>query len=1795
MTKRTISVILILLMLLPTVILAGSVLFALNSPFADFDRAWENSLSDSLSSEDFGDSGGNALPDGDRYIVKFKADATLAQIENALTKCEYRLLSESKNRLFALIPDEGFFENNKNIIEYSECDLVRETLATTNDPAPVPSHRSNGINSAWDVVTAKSDVIVAVLDTGVDRTHEDLLDAKILNGYDAVARKAGVNGDAIGHGTGVIGLIAATANNGKGIAGVAYGTTILPIRVSSSGSMIYSSDLIAGIRFAADAGAKIINMSVGGYSSSVAEQEAINYAISKGCILIAAAGNDGVRPYGTQKSYPASYDGVISVASCDENGEVSGFSQKNDAVDVAAVGENLPLLFVENGRSVYKYDSGTSFSCAIVSGIAALAVSHNGNSARFGNDEFLALISDTLGKDKNESLGHGMIDARSIIDKTLLPIITGVTDRTTYSSSVTIGFNRGSATLDGEPISDQTTVFSYGVHTLRVTDGDFEREIAFALNYNPLSFEFKEFSDFSCFEFSRGSGFLDGFPYQSGEKITSSGKHVFVLTDGDEKLTETVYIGYKLPEVFGVSDGESYDRPVYITILGNGKATLDGKEIDGAFTVASSGSHTLSIQSKNGAAKQTISFNIDFAQGDFKEFDLADARAAVDSENGYLCLYSESLVGVRIYDMNAPEKYLHFLNVGEVYSHQFTETELLLFGENGVTVLDRATAKDGMISVGDNFYDETIDIYCFADGEIYGFGSRSFYKLNRERNEHELITELGFEVSNAIYSDGKILLTPNDGESVLQILTLDGNELSEIDIGVPVLGAPTRFENNYISVGNRLFSAGTHELLLEFNSNSAVLIENDRIYTEKYIIDIKSGKELARLPFEVASITKDDGFNLLFGFDSIFAKIDATAEGFKAFGAAEISNHIVGEHERINPYRESTSYLMGKSVISVAASQSTTYLLFADSNALYPFETKTRDEKASVSLKYVPHKVTASDGFVAVSFKNAPYIYLASEDDLQNGRYIDFVSPGGEMFILNNRIYAVSNGSLKYCALDGVTVFTTQIKAAIAKTDGKSIFALNGNTLSVYGLNHTVTRQIAVNGQSLYVGNGVTVGKTLYLGNALNERINLGASALAMKGNTLVTESGVFSVSEKKYVGDIGVDAELATISEGNSLISFGDGMMSVCFYENGDEVVTLPTVEGVESGKIYVGSTTIGFSHGIGYLDGQKIESDASVSTAGEHIFAISLPCGNLVSYKFIIEAQVSGISFLSPMRVLSVGESVTLRIKYSPDGASSLPVTFKCESDGLTIDENGVVTANRVGRYTVTATVSADYGSFNASCFVTVRDDLIIFPEESGITVDRDREFVLGIAPNTKASQIKQYFGNGKTVRITDTDGKSVNGIVATGHKISLIINSEQTDILTAVVTGDTDGDGLITAYDLFTQEKILRGATLASHFHAAADMNKNGVLADNDRSILRSALLGIGGVSLGTPQENLFGSCSAQMLSHVEEGEIIDIALYVSGSKYARAVNGLIGYSGLEYVSAESLGWDIGVNAHDGKINFYGFGSDGSSCGKAYWLLINFKFRVTAKEGEEISIFADNLTFSFPDGSKNVRFTEKRVTVSGEHFGDFDIKISNAYSFKFDPSQFEYDIVIPYNSAMPDIEITHGEGLTHTISDLVIDTSGSGTVIIRLDDEDGTSRFYHINVKRDREPEFDTNCHLGALEVEGFKLNPHFSPEITDYSITVPFGTEKINIYCVAQNETAQVFIGDTTLYDSENEITVTVVAPDGEKLVYTINVTVLPEGEIPSDDDDSNNKLATICVVAFMLFAVSAIPFSFKKVK
>ncbi len=216
--------------------------------------------------------------------------------------------------------------------------------------------------TAWDQMGELSAITVAVIDTGVCMSHEDMVERVLDNGYDFVDNDDDPE-DEMGHGCSVAGIIAANIDNGIGIAGFAPNSSILPVRVlgkNGSGSM---ADVAAGIVYAADNGADIINLSLGSMVGAQVTEDAVNHAVGKGVTVIASAGNSG----GALPGFPARYENVVAVGAIDPNGSRSSFSNKGG--DIWAPGRDVHTIFLDNG---YKALNGTSFSAPYVSAMAAV-------------------------------------------------------------------------------------------------------------------------------------------------------------------------------------------------------------------------------------------------------------------------------------------------------------------------------------------------------------------------------------------------------------------------------------------------------------------------------------------------------------------------------------------------------------------------------------------------------------------------------------------------------------------------------------------------------------------------------------------------------------------------------------------------------------------------------------------------------------------------------------------------------------------------------------------------------------------------------------------------------------------------------------------------------------------------------------------------------------------------------------------------------------------------------------------------------------------------------------------------------------------------------------------------------------------------------------------------------------------------------------------------------------------------------------------------------------------------------
>lgn len=253
----------------------------------------------------------------------------------------------------------------------------------------------------WDYTTGSPAVIIAVLDTGVDLTHPELA-SKLISGYDFVQKDA-IPQDEHGHGTHVAGIAAAVTNNGAGIAGIAWGSEIMPLRVlDAQGNGSYANAAEA-IRYAADHGARIINMSIGGSKYSEVLESAVIYAAEMGVILVAATGNSGA----STVLFPAAFAPVVAVGATDSANEKANFSNSGGAIDVVAPGVSI---FSTYPGGQYRFSSGTSMATPMVAGFAALLASLPGMDTSMEIIEVMKTTALDLGpKGFDASYGWGLI------------------------------------------------------------------------------------------------------------------------------------------------------------------------------------------------------------------------------------------------------------------------------------------------------------------------------------------------------------------------------------------------------------------------------------------------------------------------------------------------------------------------------------------------------------------------------------------------------------------------------------------------------------------------------------------------------------------------------------------------------------------------------------------------------------------------------------------------------------------------------------------------------------------------------------------------------------------------------------------------------------------------------------------------------------------------------------------------------------------------------------------------------------------------------------------------------------------------------------------------------------------------------------------------------------------------------------------------------------------------------------------------------------------------------------------
>jgi hypothetical protein len=324
-------------------------------------------------------------------------------------------------------------------VEFVENNFMAEPSTTPNDSYYPSQWHLPKINapSGWDITTGSESAPIAIIDSGVDPSHPDLA-IKLIAGYNFVLNNTDTH-DVLGHGTAVAGTAAAITNNVTGVAGLACDNSIMPLVVLDSNSYASYYNIARAITYAVERGVKVLNISIGGASSSSTLQSGTDYAWNKGALIFASAMNYNTStPY-----YPAACPNVVAVAATTSSDTKASFSNYGTWVDIAAPGD---YIYTTKNGGTYSYWSGTSFASPLTAGLAALIWSVNPSLTNAQVYDILTQNTDDLGTlGFDQYFGYGRINAL----KSLLAAIDNVPDTDTTAPVASITSPSNSATVSG--------------------------------------------------------------------------------------------------------------------------------------------------------------------------------------------------------------------------------------------------------------------------------------------------------------------------------------------------------------------------------------------------------------------------------------------------------------------------------------------------------------------------------------------------------------------------------------------------------------------------------------------------------------------------------------------------------------------------------------------------------------------------------------------------------------------------------------------------------------------------------------------------------------------------------------------------------------------------------------------------------------------------------------------------------------------------------------------------------------------------------------------------------------------------------------------------------------------------------------------------------------------------------------------------------------------------------------------------------------------------------------------------
>lgn len=1773
--KRTVTLILFFILIInfiaPHIVALGT---GDGNPFAEYDK-YRRAVIEGANGARYAPKASTApfSDSSNRYIVVFKSDVSLKTVYKCVNNYSFRLLSDSSQRVFSLNIDDisTFNQLYSKIVLTIDKDEKRTLSASVDDPLSEYQWELNALDmySAWDLYLYNNPVTVAILDSGIYRLHEEFEGLNILAGYDAVTDATGVTFDANGHGTKVTSIIAGTSNNGKGMAGIARNLTILPIRVSDSTGYVYSTDFIEAVYFAADAGAKVINMSFGGYVYSAAEETAVEYAVNKGAILVASAGNEATDTrYAGMKSYPASYNSVISVGAMDAAGNVCDFSQYNDSVDLIAPGIGLT---VADGDGSYCTEQGTSFSAAYISAVISAALSTIDEGFTFTADQFLSLVATLNGNDRDNKRGYGSINAKTVIENINRPLYSGVENGGVYHKNITVSFNRGSATLDGNAFVSGDSVIYSGRHKINFFDETYNEIIEFVTDNIPLKYEFKESSNSSSIVFTRGTATLDGVPYISGTPIKTDGKHFFIITGpyGNSETYEfEVY--HNAPEIFGAANGHTYDSPIYVRVANNATLSVNGVNVGTETVLSTNGTHTL-VAEREGK-KKTIRVTVRIADLTVYDSTVASAKIAVDEEYDRVYLYNANLSGIRTYAKNAINKTLSFIRTKESIINHFTVKDSFVFVHNGgISVCPRSALASGDATKIRyyHFRDGGKSATCYAGYVYYVVANNSkcdVIRLNIDNGKEELMNTIKEDIS-ALLSSQELILITSDGQALFADSTASVARRINIGVQPKSLYACDGYFcfNNTVYLadnGTPLFSLGEEETVL--------LIKNNVLITDCAVYSTSTGNKLG--VFETAitdcEITANFAYKCL---STLKIETIALSQGFDKTTAISALNAADTTHISVGPIVNSSEFVLSVELPSditvdkavMCADGKSICAASFNAKTLYYFDCATMSLVSSRHLRYTPSDICSDSGGIFICFENQPYIF-SHKGISDNGTYQKTSRPYTKL--------KAEKGTLVALTADGdlfaySTAHIDMAPQTVIRSQAVTSFDINSGYVYAY-LKPSIISMLykisvedgavaaaapinSVAGELISNESYLTIGRDVYDASDLSLVDSVDGAVIYADDKYLLTETALYSASTREPIGKHRYVTSNCIFDAYYNYYSFND----LCFYKvsslSGD-LSTLPKVNGVSNNAVYKTGIIPTFDYGVGYIDGVLYNKGDVIEIGGYHSFTLAMPFGVSAVYSFDIEAKINSITLSLAKKDLFINETTSCTIKAYPAVNAVVNALYSTSNDNAIVYEDGTVIGVSAGECVITARTSD--GACVSSVTITIKDSALIF-DSSYFNDSNGNGIVTDIPPGTSIDVLYSAVSSTHGMPfVTSPQGTQISeGIIATDMIVSLNdINGNTIDNRILSVVADVDCDGYIGANDYYCLEKeYVQPDSMSQAKKAAADIDGNGTINVFDLLLLKEHLLGIRPLVdvNAIPERTARAKAYITMPYSLSPNTGFTLGITLDESQNVSAISGRIEFSSLAFAvkDVSFTGGNGYYYEEEGTLRFF------ADCNQSHptetIVLISFHTAIDIDESSNLGIKLSGIQLH-DGGASNCGSVAMKAAYSAKAVPS--LIIHNLPNFSFDSEQHEYTLTFPpyssnvYVSVYPENSFAvigstrFADGLAefnaiyNGNSDMQY--SFACTAEMSVTDSDGNDEQFK-----------SSNSNLASITVEGGTLSPEFSQNVKKYIVVTP-DSSRLRFNAVPEHEGATVTVGE---YDSEsNSISITCVAEDGSVNFYTL---------------------------------------------